>query len=400
VEKSPDFAAQVFLELNALWTTLVKNLGAEEAPRMASVEVYVTGATPAAARSLQHRFRHTLLYRAGGLRFGRPDFPAVMHRELLCRVREQLEDDPAQTRPVQTLVAFCGGEQLGAEIKKCVHDAGTAAKVIPGCGKQPLDFVHLDQGVSVGYLKDKKKQGTTAVAPRAGDAPADEAEMLPVVATKLTMPGAAGGGGAAAGPAAADEVALAPASSPKPRAVSFVNNNSVDDDAPPSLYWTPPSPGPSVGVTAAPVTDATRCRANSVKGFDAALARMVRNARLAGGDDSLLRSLPTSPSGATPQPPILASPSALLMAASSPRSGGGRSRSCRGLSAAEASHEFESMVASVRLELEDADSSLQSSTSGTMLCTLYRRRRAGDDDDDDDDDGGGADDDDANTQCC
>ncbi|CAB9511565.1 generating NADPH oxidase heavy chain subunit [Seminavis robusta] len=108
VTRSASLVSKIMPEIHVLWDTLVAEWGRENAAKVCRISIHVTDADEDACDILRQEFADLDLYRAGAVRFGRPDF---------CEVIEQHTLDMVATRSKSySLLAFCGSTPLAQEI--------------------------------------------------------------------------------------------------------------------------------------------------------------------------------------------------------------------------------------------------------------------------------------------
>jgi hypothetical protein len=121
-----------------MYTTAGVTLASLESPdsgiiilnRVSKIMVFCTDRDQGACERLEAQVKGTALYRAGALRFERPNFSQVLSDHLLGRAfRAQISSGryPAST---STIVAFTGGTGLGNYIDSSVQDAVAGVKML------------------------------------------------------------------------------------------------------------------------------------------------------------------------------------------------------------------------------------------------------------------------------
>ena len=162
-----DFCEILWNDLDVLHRTLAKSYGAR-AGRVFDIQVYCTSKDSAENEELNKRVKGTSLGAAGALRMERPDLDKLTIRPILDQV---LKDQfTGENRPsfTSSLVAFCGGTQLGSKVALSVVRSRARVKAFTedhsieflqenygqatpakDRGRASLKGVHIDHGKAV-----------------------------------------------------------------------------------------------------------------------------------------------------------------------------------------------------------------------------------------------------------
>jgi predicted ferric reductase len=138
-----DFCQILWRDLDSLHQSITKNYG-EQASRVFDIQVYCTSRDSAENEELKKRVKGTSLGAAGALHMERPDLDEITLRPVLQQVlKDQFtgEDRPSFTA---SLVAFCGGTQLGSKIALAV--VRSRARVKAFTENHSIEFLQENYG--------------------------------------------------------------------------------------------------------------------------------------------------------------------------------------------------------------------------------------------------------------
>lgn len=108
-----------------------------------------------ARKALENAVRNTALYRSGALKFGRPSFPHEMNSHLLELATKDQMNGKGVASTTSTLVAFCGGTNLGSVVNDAVNDAVAAVKMVARDSNHAMEFVQENYGHVVVLSKEE-----------------------------------------------------------------------------------------------------------------------------------------------------------------------------------------------------------------------------------------------------
>lgn len=110
VTRSASLVSKIMPEIHVLWDTLVSEWGRENAAKVCCIAIHITDPDEVACEILRQEFADLDLYKAGAVRFGRPDFCEIIENHTLEMVATRSKSN--------SLLAFCGSSQLAQEIHR------------------------------------------------------------------------------------------------------------------------------------------------------------------------------------------------------------------------------------------------------------------------------------------
>jgi len=163
VTRNAFFAQHLWPELDHQWSQLESTWG-NYATKVSRITVFCTERNSEARKALQMAVCNTALYRAGGLKFGRPSFPNEMNSHLLEIAKKDQMTGKGVPSTTSTLVAFCGGTILGNTLNDAVNDAVAAVKLVAGESNHAMEFVQENYGHAVVMSKKELAKAAAEAA--------------------------------------------------------------------------------------------------------------------------------------------------------------------------------------------------------------------------------------------